>query len=589
MTGHAALGQPDAFVEALECIENKEYIRAVKLLIGVLKSDPTYHPAYDTLGDVYLAQGQSSPAVENFAQAVAYDPDNPVYAQKLIHVVSALKFKKMNPNLKGVLTACLQSDDIQFLHFGRAWLSINNLNPFFVKYYAASKHKDYNVFKKKLDQIGSLDGLADVFFLSGIGRFIITDLQFERWIAFLRRYVLEGISHKKKLFSDEDHLVFLSCALSRYCFLTDYIFSVSAQEATLCDELKRKITSSKEINLAELTCLGCYQPLYTLDNAKEIAQALMGGDHVSQIPKAQIQDTLEQNALKASIPRFTDIEDDTSRVVQEQYEIFPYPRWKVSARDFFNVEIEGALKGKAAHVLIAGCGTGQEAVQMANVLSDAKIKAVDLSQTSLAYGIHQSEKLGVQNIEFGQGDINHLGCFDEKFDYIASAGVLHHMADPKVGWRVLTGLLADNGLMRIALYSRHARWAVNDARRIIAEKNIGSDADSIRAFRADVNDLLKYKSVQNISNFYDYYNLSECRDLLFHPCEHQYDLIEIKNILSEFGLEFLSFYLDHKVIEKYKRQNRHDKNATDLESWAKWEEKNPNTFSSMYIFWCRKT
>lgn len=187
-----------------------------------------------------------------------------------------------------------------------------------------------------------------------------------------------------------------------------------------------------------------------------------------------------------------------------------------------------------------------------------------------------------------QADILALGDLDQRFDYITSAGVLHYLDDPEAGWRNLVGLLKPKGVMRIGLHSRHARWGINDARHVIQEKGIASDAGSIREFREDIGRHLKYKSIKNIQNFYDYYSLSECRNLLFHAQEHQYDLLEIKELLVRLDLDFLQFFLSGDVIRKYKRQNKEDENATDLTRWAKWEAREQNLFSSMYIFWCQK-
>ena len=99
---------------------------------------------------------------------------------------------------------------------------------------------------------------------------------------------------------------------------------------------------------------------------------------------------------------------------------------------------------------------------------------------------------------------------------------------------------------------------------------------------------MKYKPIKNLENSYDYFSLSECRDLLFHVQEYQFNLPEIKSFLDEFGLEFLQFHLSDSEIDKYKKRNPNDFDATDLESWASYEKKNPDLFISMYAFWCQK-
>ncbi len=572
----------------LVSVKRGDIVRAVKSLINAIKCDTSFHEAYIALGDVYAAVNQAMPAVENYGQAVVLAPDNLEYKQKLVSSLSSVTLKKVNPNLKAVLSECLEAQNVSFSHFGKAWLSVATDDRGVAAVYKLHKHKTYSAFQKGMDSIANLDGLMDQFFLLGLGKFIVPDRNFEHWCTFLRRYILASVHDGRVLFSDPDYLEFITCALSKYCAFTDYIFVTSEEEAEHVAALRKKVESAGEYSLSELAVLGCYVPLYSLENAKEIEAQLQGGDHVSQIPKSHIADYFVQQEIKKDIPVLGKIDDRVSLDVQGQYEEFPYPRWDIAARDLHNPQTEGHLKGKKADILVAGCGTGQEAVQLAYVFPDAKITAVDLSRTSLAYAIFKARELGIDNIEFSQCDILKLGELDKRFDYIASSGVLHHMDDPKGAWKILNGLLKPGGLMRIALYSRQARWAINEARAVIAEKKIGSDAQSIQAFRSDISEHLKHRPIKNLADFYDYYSLPECRDLLFHVQEHQFDLPEIKDILEEFGLEFLQFYLSDRDIQHYVKRHTDDPDAKDLDKWAQWESKNPDLFLSMYTFWCRQ-
>jgi 2-polyprenyl-3-methyl-5-hydroxy-6-metoxy-1,4-benzoquinol methylase len=98
----------------------------------------------------------------------------------------------------------------------------------------------------------------------------------------------------------------------------------------------------------------------------------------------------------------------------------------------------------------------------------ARILAVDLSLTSLAYATRRSRELGFDRVEYAQADILELGALDRRFDVVESIGVLHHLGDPIRGWRVLTDLLKPGGMMFIGLYSELARKAVVAARAFIA-------------------------------------------------------------------------------------------------------------------------
>ena len=86
--------------------------------------------------------------------------------------------------------------------------------------------------------------------------------------------------------------------------------------------------------------------------------------------------------------------------------------------------------------------------------------AVDLSLASLCYAKRQALALGLTNIAFGEADILKLGGIGRTFDIVDASGVLHHMADPWAGWRVLP-LLRPGGFMRVGLYSRLGRRDVD--------------------------------------------------------------------------------------------------------------------------------
>ncbi len=562
---------------------------AVACLKRAIALNPYYVPAYGVLGDIYLALGHGMQAIEQFAQGVAADPTSEVYKHRLIQIMRTLTFKKINENLKGVLLACFETPGLDLVDMGRCWLSIIESDENFSTAYKLSRHKDYAAFRAAFDRMGSTEVFQDAFFLTGLGQFIVPDAGFERWATHLRRVLLESVTGRHPF--DEQTREFLACALSRYCFLTDYIFEETEEEQTQVAALKKTIEKqvAEEIELAELAILGCYVPLYHLKKARKIAEVLPGGDHVSQIPKGQIEDFLNMEKIRKDIVEVTPIDHDTSKAVQLQYEEFPYPRWTALFKDIRDESVEGVFTGKTAKILVAGCGTGREALELACVFPDAEVLAVDLSKASLSYGIMKAEAFGIANVTFRHGDILELGRLEERFDYIASSGVLHHLKEPLDGWRVLTGLLKPDGLMRIALYSRLARKAVNEARAQILAKGIGNDAVSIREFRRDANKHLKFSTLKTLSEIPDYYTMPECRDLLFHVQEHQFGLDQVEACLQGLGLAFIKFYIQQSVIEKYVKAFPDDPQAVNLKNWAKWEVRKPETFAGMYRFWCRKS
>ena len=86
----------------------------------------------------------------------------------------------------------------------------------------------------------------------------------------------------------------------------------------------------------------------------------------------------------------------------------------------------------------------------------------------------------------------------------------------------------------------------------------------------------------------DFFNLSECRDLLFHIQEHRLSLPEIASFLAESNLQFLGFELDPQTRRNYGRRFPGDIAMTDLAQWHLYETDNPRTFIQMYQFWVQK-
>ena len=197
--------------------------------------------------------------------------------------------------------------------------------------------------------------------------------------------------------------------------------------------------------------------------------------------------------LRASIPRLTPIENDVSLLVTRQYVENPYPRWTKPAPTPAPVSFDQYLRrlfplgsfrplGKpdGVDLLVAGCGTGRHAVEIAQRLPGARLLAVDLSPTSLGYAKRQSLALEVDNIEFAQADILELASLGCSFDVIEAVGSLQTLADPRAGWKVLSSLLRRGGFIFFGLYSESARRNIVAARDFIARQNYGGGAEDIR-------------------------------------------------------------------------------------------------------------
>ncbi len=427
----------------------------------------------------------------------------------------------------------------------------------------------------------------------------LADIEAERFLTAARRHLL-----KAALAPDADDASDFHLALAHQCFINEYVYALSDDERQKADALRARLQSALNddtpIPALWLAALAAYGPLHTIDGSDRLLRRAWPAQ-VEALLTRTIREPLEEKRLRENMARLTPVEDDVSRRVQQQYERNPYPRWIKTAPPGNSIDINVQLRRLFPHagvrdigrngsvdVLVAGCGTGQQLVDITARIAGARILAIDLSLTSLAYARRKTDELGLRNIEYGRADILRLKDLGRDFDVIDSSGVLHHLADPIVGWNVLISLLRPDGVMRIALYSEIARQQVVAARDFAAARGYGDSPDDIRRFRQDVLALPADDPVRTLVRYADFFSVSDCRDLVFHVQEHRFTLQQIALFLRASGLTFLGFDVGPKILSRYRARFPDDVAATDLERWHAFELAHPATFGGMYQFWVQK-
>jgi len=235
-------------------------------------------------------------------------------------------------------------------------------------------------------------------------------------------------------------------------------------------------------------------------------------------------------------------------------------------------------------ILVAGCGTGRNAVETAQRFKHARLLAVDLSRASLAHAARKSrDAIEKGAVDYAQADVLELGSIGRRFDLIEAVGVLHHLADPFEGWRVLLSLLKPGGFMLVGLYSAMARRGLAALR--AATEGYGTSAEDVRRARQA---LMRNGELDYASAYPDFFSISTCRDLLFHIQERAFKLEDIDSFLRENNLTLLGFSIEDAVLAAYRQRYPQDRAATDLGSWQDFETDNPDCFSGMYQFWLQK-
>jgi tetratricopeptide (TPR) repeat protein/SAM-dependent methyltransferase len=453
---------------------------------------------------------------------------------------------------------------------------------------------------------------GDPLMLALLENVIVADREIETQLTDVRKDFLSSSLPRKResmeppldsRFRGNDDLNFI-CALARQCFINEYVWQCDEAERSDAGQLRADIIAaldgSQEIDPLSIASLASYFPLHTLPNAERLL-ARPWQAPIEALLTQQVREPVEECALQASIFALTPIADRTSLAVQQQYEENPYPRWVKTMPASGALTFDGFIakqlplapyrplgKGGAIDMLIAGSGTGQHVIETARLFPDAKMLAIDLSRASLAYAKRQGDALGLTAIEYAQADILELGSVERRFDVIESSGVLHHLADPMAGWRVLLSLLRPGGVMWLGFYSAVARQDVIAARDFIAQNGFGDSADDICHARQAMIAAGEDAPFAAITRVADFYSTSACRDLLFHVQEHRLTLPVISEFIAANDLTFLGFDLELRTAALYRDRFPTDRAMSDLADWHQFETEHPLTFRNMYQFWVQK-
>ena len=439
----------------------------------------------------------------------------------------------------------------------------------------------------------------DIFLLCALKTAPICGVRLEFFLTQLRLALLRLACADTGATAISEQVLDLFCALAQQCLINEYVFAQTDKEAQnasrLREELLQKLSTATAIPPILLAAVAAYFPLYSVPGAQSLP-ALDWPDCVADLLRRQITEPLQEAEDRRTIPALTDIDDASSIAVMRQYEESPYPRWTVTARANPPAVFSAGVKNHGAdlaeghshageEILIAACGTGRHAFYVAQQSPQARILAIDLSRPSLAYARKMTEQAGLANIEYAQADILRLATIGRTFDRIEAIGVLHHLADPKAGLRVLLALLRPKGIMRLGLYSEAARRLIVEARALIAERGYAATPEGIRALRrAIMCSPHRQRWEPLLSTSADFYSTSGCRDLFFNVMEHRFTIPQIAALLDEHGLFFLGFELDPATVAVFRRKHPDAGALNNLAYWHDFETANPDTFRRMYVF-----
>ena len=431
------------------------------------------------------------------------------------------------------------------------------------------------------------------------------DIEFERFLTVLRAGMLErarnGDAVGKKTLD-------LYTSLARQCFINEYVFvetederqRVHALQTTIGSALRKRESAAipqlaEPVAPLQLVALAAYRPLHNLEGAASLPTRSWPAP-VQTLLQQQVDAPLRERGLRDQMPSLTAVEEQSEETDQQG----PSPRWIRATSTLQPRSLQDIVQGylpfarplprdEAANpdVLIAGCGSGESAVEAALAYRDARVLAVDENAENLAYGSRQAQSLNLKRIDFARADLTKLAATGRSFDVIEASG-LTSRPDPQAALNALIPLLRPGGVMRIGLIGEAASRVLAAAHDFAQQGYYQPDAEGIRLLRQNLLRQPAGHPAEAATLSAEFFAAGTCRALFFGAQGQRLTLPEIQTILDAHNLELLGIETAPDVQDKFTARFPDPAARTDLSAWHACEREHPEAFASLYQVWLRK-
>ena len=237
-------------------------------------------------------------------------------------------------------------------------------------------------------------------------------------------------------------------------------------------------------------------------------------------------------------------DDSITQKVRDMYKQFPYPSPSTEiseTNELLNLlrifEIESKYNFENKQFLDAGSGSGHRINNVAEYFKKSNFLGIDISEKSLEIANQLKNKKQINNIKFQKHNIlsgvKELG----KFDIVLCMGVLHHLANPKKGLKLLIETLQDDGIIFLYLYGKlggHKRMLNKELISILLDNEQSNYETGIKLIRELGLNKFDYGWNLNFKN--DMEEDALIVDSLLHANEILYDSKDIENLFVDSNL-----------------------------------------------------
>ncbi len=253
-----------------------------------------------------------------------------------------------------------------------------------------------------------------------------------------------------------------------------------------------------------------------------------------------------------------EIRRDKTIEVTSFYKTAPFPNFEdfqskrdlaeVVEKNIFLKDLKNSI-GFGKTFLEVGSGTSQLSLALA-INTNNLIVALDPTKESLKLGVNFANKNNISGVMFFNADIFDNPCEEGFFDYVWCSGVLHHTADTKKGFEIISKWPKPNGLIIIGLYNTIGRLRTNFRQMIY--KLSGKSKFGEKLVR-----LMDPHLRKNISKEKSF---AWFRDQYEHPVERKHSLDEVINWFDENNIKFLGSIPSSTFGGSFKKINEMDGN-----------------------------
>ncbi len=549
-----------------------EYAQAIGQLSSVLQADPKSAAAFRGLAYCHAKLGNWQKALMANLSCLGHDGNKVEDLEMLLNIVAASNLDSYVDLIEASLKVAMKHP--QLVKQASVLLAVQ----FKAKYRAIFTSKTPSM----LSSFASM--LRDESLRQLLKTACMTDYTFENLLLTARYELLQGaaVGH-----SIVDYRYFLSALVSQ-TLLNDGLYHTAEKDLLLLEQMKSN-------NTVEAVLLRmCYADFATAMTLFESHKAELQASGLTElVADFDFYVAVMANSQAGAAVK---IKDKTSKAVQSFYQQHPYPKYKAIQSSSAGLKQIFTYLGKtmptAPTVLIAGCGTGKHAIELAIMHPEMKMTAIDLSPVSIAYAQLMAKRFGLRNIEFKVLDILDIASLEQSFDYIACTGVLHHMKKPQLGLNALSAVLKADGVMNLSFYSKAARKGLASikakALTYLETKDVGVTPEGVRRWRSQLS------AEDRTSRWFstgEFFALNGLYQQLFHPQQSEYSAIELESLLNAAELKFAWMPVSEPNMMRFKAafaQYPVPEGGESLTYWNEFEKICPDYFFAQFQFFVLK-